>query len=462
VSDAAIAEVIVPAGGMAGTEATLTAWLRAEGDRVAAGEILAEVETDKATVEIEAPVGGVVQRLLFAAGETVPLGRAIAEIAADDRPARREVAASDAAGFAPGAAPAARPRKRVAAQPAAPAPSPLERLRDPGSPEGAHVDLSGLPLDGLREWLEAMVMIREFEEACEPVARAGKIPGGMHSSAGQEAVAVGAARALEAPDILVSSHRSHHTSLAKGVTPRAVMAELYGKATGCAGGRGGHMHLAQFEIGLWGSNGIVGGGLGIAVGVALAARMRDLDQVCLAFFGDGGANTGRTWEALNLAAIWQVPLVVVCENNLYAVETFVGRVTAASSIAERASGFGLPVSQVDGQDVAAMYRAVKEGRERAAAGEGPTFVEALTFRYRGHNTGDPQRYRTKDEVEAWRTVRDPIRRLAAAMTEHGLLRDGSLEEIAARARAAAADAVAFAEDSPWPDPVTAPEGVYGR
>jgi len=228
------------------------------------------------------------------------------------------------------------------------------------------------------------------------------------------------------------------------------------------GGRGGHMHLASFEIGLWGSNGIVGGGLGLATGVALAAKLRDIDQVCLAYFGDGGANTGRVWEAINLASVWKLPLIAVCENNLYAVETFVGESTAAESIAARASGFGLPAIQVDGQDPCAMFRAVTSARERAAAGDGPTFIEALTFRYRGHNTGDTQRYRTKDEVEAWRTSRDPIERLRGALSERGLLEDGDYEAILERARAAAADSVAFAEAAAWPDPATALDDVFSR
>jgi TPP-dependent pyruvate/acetoin dehydrogenase alpha subunit len=460
-------EVIVPAGGMAGTEALLLVWLKAEGDTVEAGEILAEVETDKATMEIESPTTGTVTRLLYAAGSTVPLGQPIAEIgSAADRDGATATVARPALqhpdgvrvrrvpAVAPPRAKTSKGRKKKDRE------SPLERLRDPQAGAGP-IDLEGTPREALAEWLEAMVVIREFEEACEPISRAGKIPGGMHSSAGQEAVAVGPTRALREHDIVVSSHRSHHTSLAKGISPREVMAELYGKESGCVGGRGGHMHLASFEIGLWGSNGIVGGGLGLATGVALAAKLRELDQVCLAYFGDGGANTGRVWEAINLASIWKLPLVAVCENNLYAVETFVGQSTAAESIAGRASGFGLPAIQVDGQDVCAMYRAVATARERAADGDGPTFIEALTFRYRGHNTGDAQRYRTKDEVDAWRTSRDPIARLRGAMTDAGMLDTPSYEAIVERARAAAADSIAYAEAAPWPDPATALDDVFG-
>jgi TPP-dependent pyruvate/acetoin dehydrogenase alpha subunit len=183
--------------------------------------------------------------------------------------------------------------------------------------------------------------------------------------------------------------------------------------------------------------------------------------VALGFFGDGGANTGRVWEIINLAAVWQLPLIVICENNLYAVETHVARATAAESIASRAAGFGLPAIQVDGQDVAAVYRATRQARERAARGEGPTFIEALTYRYRGHNTGDSETYRTPDEVEAWRRTRDPIMRLARALENSGALAAGQLDSVIAVTREQVADAVAFAEQSPWPDPATAMDNVTG-
>ena len=304
-----------------------------------------------------------------------------------------------------------------------------------------------------------MVLIREFEEASDKLALAGKIPGGMHSAAGQEAVAVGSIRALIPTDIVTSSHRSHHHSLAKGLTRKSVMAELYGKETGCLGGRAGHMHLADFSIGLFGSNGIVGGGLGIAMGASLASKMRGLDQVALGFFGDGGANTGRVWEIINLASIWKLPLIVICENNLYAVETHVARVTASETIAGRAAGFGLPAMQVDGQDVAAVYAATRAARARATAGDGPTFIEALTYRYKGHNTGDRETYRTSQEVDEWRRTKDPIVRLTRALEGAGILSDAGLEELVQSVRATVADAVEFAEQSPWPDVATAADRV---
>ena len=183
------------------------------------------------------------------------------------------------------------------------------------------------------------------------------------------------------------------------------MAELYGKATGCRGGRGGSMHLADMSIGFLGGNGIVGAGLGDRDGCALGAQLRGPDQVAVGLFGDGGANTGRTWESVNLASVWKLPLIVVCENNMYAVETRTERLTGGGSISRRAEGFGLPVSTVDGQDVAAVYRATRDARDRAARGEGPTFIEAQTYRYEGHSTGQIINYRTVEEVDEWRGTR---------------------------------------------------------
>jgi pyruvate dehydrogenase E1 component alpha subunit len=328
-----------------------------------------------------------------------------------------------------------------------------------GSAEILDISLEGVPIDQLAEWLHAMELIREFERVSSQRSLDGRIPGGMHSSAGQEAISIGVIRALGPDDVITSSHRSHHHALGKGLSPREVMAELYGKETGCLGGRAGHMHLADFARGLYGSNGIVGGGLGIALGVALKFQIAREPRVAVGFFGDGGANTGRVWEFVNLAALWRLPLIVVCENNLYAVETHVSRAMAGESISRRASGFGLPVVTADGQDVAEMYRVTTGAREHALRGEGPTFVEALTYRYEGHNTGDVQNYRTQDEVAQWRARRDPIERLRRAMLERHLITPAELERVSRDVVAEVEDSVAFAEASPWPDPSTALRGV---
>ncbi len=328
-------------------------------------------------------------------------------------------------------------------------------------PDLLEIDLSGVGAERLSAWLEMMLLIREFEESLESLTASGKIPGSVHQASGQEAVAVGVMGGLAPSDIVASPHRPHHHALAKGMTPNVVMAELWGRATGCAGGRGGTMHLNDFSLGYFGSNGIVGASLGIAMGAALAAKLSGSQQVCVGFFGEGGANTGRTWEAVNFAASQKLPLIAVCENNQYAVETYIGRALTGPSIAERAAGFGLPAVQVDGQDVCAVFRATLEARERAASGGGPTFIEAVTYRYHGHNTGETAGYRTDEEVEDWRRVRDPIDALRRAMEAGGLLDGDRYEQLAEKARTIVADSIAFSERSPLPDPETATHGVIG-
>lgn len=323
------------------------------------------------------------------------------------------------------------------------------------------IELDGVPLGNLSEWLQTMLLIREFEDSLEPLTRGGQIPGEVHQASGQEAVAVGAIRALEPADIVSSPHRPHHHALAKGLTPRAVMAELWGRSTGCAGGRGGTMHLSDFSLGYFGSNGIVGGALGIAMGAALAAKLQHRDQVCLGFFGEGGANTGRTWEFVNFAAVQKLPLIAFCENNQYAVETYVERSTSAESIAKRAAGFGLPSVQVDGQDVCAVYRATSQARQRAASGEGPSFIEAVTYRYHGHQTGEVASYRTEDEVEQWRRTKDPIERLKRALEKAGRLEPRQFDELVTKAHDVVQDAIRFAEASPLPELATATYGITG-
>jgi TPP-dependent pyruvate/acetoin dehydrogenase alpha subunit len=492
-------EIRMPAIGMAMTEATVTRWLRNPGDLVTPGDKVAEIETDKATMDLESPVAGRLGKHLFGSGAVVSSGTVIVRVLQageadepghDDSVASPKESQPKAADAPPrnslppdGGRTTARPSPRArnlariqgqADEPnrvAASAPSPRatqkpvgtykQGITDATKTELQPIDISDVSLPDLPEWLETMLLIREFEEACEPLSATGKIPGGMHSAAGQEGVAVGSIRALGPDDIVCSSHRSHHHSLAKGLSPESVMAELFGKVTGCLGGRGGHMHLADFSIGLYGSNGIVGGGLGLAMGSALAFKLQNKDRVALGFFGDGGASTGRIWEIVNMASIWQLPLIVICENNLYAVETHLGRSFSGESIAARAAGFGLPAFQADGQDVAAMYRATAEARQRGLRGEGPTFIEALTYRYRGHNTGDPQPYRDQSEVEWWRSTRDPILRLERALEGSGVLSSDSAAILKERARARVRAAVDFAERSGWPDPATAADNVTG-
>ena len=302
-------------------------------------------------------------------------------------------------------------------------------------------------------WLRTMLLIRRFEERAEQLTVRGKIPGGVHPAVGQEATAVGVAAALSAGDTVSASHRGHHHALAKGVPAAGIMAELYGKATGVSGGRGGSMHLAGFDVGFIGSNGIVGASAGIALGDAFAAHYRGEARVAVAFFGDGGINTGRTWEFLNLAGAWRLPLIAICENNLYAVETPTAAVSGGGSMTQRAASFGLDAQSVDGQDVFAVYDAARRARSRAVAGDGPSFIESLTYRYSGHGSGEGVgAYRSAEEVADWRESRDPIARCAGRLLELGVLKEGDLETLDQEAQQAVESAVQFAEGSPWPEP----------
>jgi pyruvate dehydrogenase E1 component alpha subunit len=299
--------------------------------------------------------------------------------------------------------------------------------------------------------LRDMMVIRDFEETADKLSLRGKVSGGMHNSSGQEAVAVGVLSALDKYDVIATTHRSHHHTLAKGFTPREIMAELFTRATGISGGRGASMHLGDVERGHFGGNGIVGAGVGIAMGAALGIQQKGDKKVSVGFIGDGGMNTGRTWEAVNMAVIWKLPLIVVVDNNQYAVETFAGRVTGGGDLAKRAEGFGMKAFNIDGMDVLEVRKYTSEARERALAGEGPTFINALTYRYYGHNVGEKGQYRTQEEIETWRTTKDPIDLFTKVVIDAGYANQAEIDELRAGVRVEIDDAVAFADSSPEPD-----------
>lgn len=301
-----------------------------------------------------------------------------------------------------------------------------------------------------RALLREMMLIRQFEEVADRLCLRGNVPGGMHSSAGQEAVAVGVMSVLEPADVIATTHRSHHHTLAKGMDPKVVMAELFAKSTGCSGGRGASMHLADVEHGHFGGNGIVGAGVGIAMGAALGIQYRNDKKVAVGFVGDGGMNTGRTWEAVNMAVIWNLPFILVVDNNQYAVETFADRVTGGRDLAKRALGFGLPAFNIDGQNIREVRKYVSEARERALNGKGPTFINAVTYRYGGHNVGEKGQYRTKEEVEDWRRHRDPIDTFAATLIHEKQMSEADLITLKESVISQIAEATAFAEQSPEP------------
>lgn len=311
----------------------------------------------------------------------------------------------------------------------------------------------------LRALLHQMMLIRAFEEAAEQLYLQGLIHGTMHLSVGQEASAVGACAALRPDDYILSTHRGHGHCIAKGARVDLMMAEFFGKETGYCRGRGGSMHMADVETGNLGANGIVAGGVPMAAGVGLSIQMQRQDRVVLVFFGDGATNEGAFHESLNLAAIWNLPVIYFCENNQYAMSMAITRASKLERLSDRACAYGIPGVTVDGNDLLAVYCATKEAVERARSGGGPTLIEAQTYRWKGHSKSDKQRYRTKEEVKAWQE-RDPIARLAQKMLEAALLTENDLQQLQADVDAEIAAAIEFAKASPEPDPATIFEGVY--
>jgi TPP-dependent pyruvate/acetoin dehydrogenase alpha subunit len=304
-----------------------------------------------------------------------------------------------------------------------------------------------------------MVTIRAFEEKAEGLYALGKVHGTMHLSIGEEASAVGAIAALRPDDLILSTHRGHGHCIAKGADLNRMMAEFMGKETGYCRGRGGSMHIADVEGGNLGANGVVGGGIGTAMGVGLGLKMQGHDQVVLCFFGDGAANLGIFHEALNMASIWDLPVIYVCENNQYAMSFSVEKALAIAKISDRAAAYGMPGVTVDGNDVMAVYRAVSRAAKRARAGDGPSLVENVTYRWRGHSKSDVNRYRTEEEIERWK-ARCPIKRFRQELIEEGVLTSDEADRIEEGAYAAVEAAVVFAEDSPEPDLTSIDEGVY--
>ncbi len=281
---------------------------------------------------------------------------------------------------------------------------------------------SDVKQDRRREWYGAMLEIRLFEEKVHQLFLAGDILGTVQLCQGQEAVAVGAIAAIRPDDYVTVTYRGHGQALAKGLGMESAFAELMGRATGCCGGVGGSMHLADINRGLLGSFAIVGAGLPVAVGAAMSAKLRMTDQIAVSFCGDGATNIGTFHEALNMAAVWKAPAVFIVENNLYGEYSPVRRTTPIDDLADRATAYGIPGLIVDGQDVVAVHDAVRGAVRAARAGSGPTLIEAKTYRYRGHARTDPGHYRPSDEVERW-LRRDPIELLGAALIEEGVLSD---------------------------------------
>jgi TPP-dependent pyruvate/acetoin dehydrogenase alpha subunit len=302
------------------------------------------------------------------------------------------------------------------------------------------------------ELFKKMLLVRAFEEKAGELFQQNLIPGFIHLSVGEEASSVGTCSVLRADDYVASTHRGHGHLIAKGADPKYMFAELLGKATGYCKGKGGSMHIADFSIGILGANGVVGGGFPIAVGAGLSIKLRKTEQVVVVFFGDGAANRGTFHEAANMAAIWKLPVIFVCENNLYASTTPVSYSLAGGSVAGRACAYGIPGHEVDGNDILEVRSAVREAVERARKRQGPSIVENKTYRYRGHFEGDPQRYRPLDEIERFKTRDDPIQRFRSLLRKEAILSDKLEKEIRGEVTLVIEEAIRYAKEAPLPRP----------
>lgn len=310
--------------------------------------------------------------------------------------------------------------------------------------------------------LKKMMLIRAFEEKAEELFRQKLIPGFVHLSIGQEASTTGSCAALRPDDYIISTHRGHAHILAKGADPKFMFAELFGKAAGYCRGKGGSMHIADFSRGILGANGVVGGGFPIMVGAGLSIKMRKTDQVGMVFFGDGASNRGTFHEACNMAAVFNLPIIFVCENNGYASTSPAEKMVAGGSVANRAKAYGIPGYITDGSNVLEVVEIVHEAVERARSGNGPAIVENETYRYKGHFEGDRQKYRTQDEIHTYKKERDPIQRFEWLLQDEGLLNENLAEQIRRDIANSIKEAVQFAMDAPLPAPEDALNGLLAN
>jgi TPP-dependent pyruvate/acetoin dehydrogenase alpha subunit len=318
----------------------------------------------------------------------------------------------------------------------------------------------GLSTDALVELYRQMLVIRRTEEQLARAHQQGLVHGACHTYVGEEAIAVGVCAHLRTDDAVFSTHRGHGHALAKGVSPGELIAELLGRVTGVSHGRGGSMHVFSPQVGMLGTSGIVGPSMLMATGLAYAYRLAKSDRVSAAFFGDGASNNGAFHESLNMAAIWKLPVLFVCENNQYATEVPFVTVAGNPDVSTRGAAYGVPSPAIDGNDVLAVYAAAGEAVSRARRGEGPTLLACTTYRTRAHSEGMRDGgYRTREEVEEWRG-RDPIKRLGQALVDASLTDAETLDGVDREVQALAAEALEWAKASPWPDPATVAEHVY--
>jgi len=316
-----------------------------------------------------------------------------------------------------------------------------------------------LSKDQLIDMYRTMIMIRQFEEMADHLYAMGKVHGTMHLSAGQEAIAVGTGTVMQPEDYLLNHHRGHGQFIASGADVNKMMAEFLGKETGYCHGRGGSMHIADVEANNLGANGIVGGGMELVAGGGLAIPMKKKDRILLGTFGDGAANEGIFHESLNMSAIWDLPVVYLCENNHYGMSAEVGKVSSKVPFRDRAKAHGIPGYFIDGNDVLAVHEMMKHAIDHARSGKGPVFVEAETYRYFGHSKSDRNLYRSKEEINSWK-AKDPINRFEKLLLEAKIISEKSVEQISIETAQVIEKAVEFAENSPEPDVSKVTEWVY--
>ena len=311
------------------------------------------------------------------------------------------------------------------------------------------------------DWLRMMYLMRYFDEKVDALFLEGKIHGTTHLYVGEEAVATGACAAIRPDDYITSTHRGHGHCIGKGADVNRMMAEILGRATGYCKGKGGSMHIADVEAGNLGANGIVAGGIPIAVGAALTSQQRKLGRVVLCFFGDGATNEGTFHESLNLASIWQLPVIFICENNQYGMSGDVTKMTHVEHLSARAASYGMPGMTVDGNLVLDVYDAVKSAVELARSGGGPTLIEARTYRWKGHSKSDARKYRTREEEQVWKE-RDPILAFRALLVSKGIGNEAAFDAIDATALQAIEEAVTYAEESPFPSEADLESDVFAE
>jgi TPP-dependent pyruvate/acetoin dehydrogenase alpha subunit len=439
---------------------TVVAWLKEPGETVKRGEPLLEVETDKAILPVESPVLGVLCEITALTGDEVATGQVIARLTVDERmgvspshpgpekpthgppPNSSRQAPRSVGASAPDPAHAAPPRVSL-----------FERNRQTRAQAAGATDTAADPGSYKPEFLkslyEQMILIREFEDGVKFLFLEGAMPGTIHQCQGQEATAVGVCAALDASDFITSTFRGHGHALAKGLTPEELLYELFGAVTGCCRGKGGSMHVGNMKKGMVPGIAIVGGGVPLAAGMALALKMQKSSAVVACFFGDGAIAEGAFHEGVNLAAIWDLPVIFVCENNLYGASTRVDRVMRNERIADRAAAYGIRGERVDGNDVLAVYEATRSAAADCRAGRGPVLLELLTYRRTGHSRRDGCHYQPKEEKESW-FARDPIERLGQLLEDRGFADQAALDAVRANAQERFRAAVDEARKQPMP------------